>query len=306
MSADPPSSADVPRPTAVTWVPRGTDTEKPSAARVYDFMLGGSHNFAADREFGRKLIELVPQIAGYAVENRRFLNRAVRQAVRAGYRQFLDIGSGIPTVGNVHQIVDMTRPQRDVRVVYVDNEPVACAHTELMLRTDNELDPRRVHSLTGDLLDYENLWNQVIDNAVIRMDEPIVLCVVAVLHFIKDERNPDEALAFYRDRLPPGSLLILSTMTNEAPVDDDEAAALRAVEALYEGSTNPGQLRTIAEFQRFFGDWPLVEPGLVYAPAWRPDNGIAAQLFERPEQSRILAGVAHKPGPFKPLLPSLP
>lgn len=111
----------------------------------------------------------------------------------------------------------------------------------------------------------------------------MVLLLVAVLHFVKDEQDPDTAMAFLRDQLPPGSMMVLSSMTNEAPADEHEAEALRQIEALYENSTNPGQLRTIEEFRRFFGDWPLATPGLVYAPEWRPDYGIREPLFERPE-----------------------
>lgn len=276
-------------------VPPNVDTSRPSAARVYDFLLGGHNNFQADREFAGRLQQVVLRIGDYAKENRSFLRRAVIEAVNGGYTQFLDIGSGIPTVGNVHQVADQARPERDTKVVYVDNEPVACAHTKLLLHTEDG-DPRRHHSLEGDLLDTERLWDRIVEDGLLNLDRPVVLLLAAVLHFVKDEQDPDAALSFLRDQLPAGSLLVLSSMTNDTPSDEAEAQALREIEALYENSTNPGQLRTIKEFRRFFGDWLMTAPGLVYAPTWRPDMGIQNPLFERPEQSRIIVGVATKPG----------
>ena len=281
--------SEEPRP---DWAPCDVDLTRPSAARVYDYLLGGGHNFAVDRDFGDRVQAVVPRIAAYARANRAALRRVVRHAVHAGYRQFVDIGSGIPTVGNVHEVADAARPEHDTRVLYIDHEAVACAHTEALIRT--QADSERHHNLRADLLDYEHLWDRATTTGLIRTDQPIALLAMAVLHFIKDDRDPDTALAFYRDRLPPGSLLVLSTMTNEAPADEEEADALRRLVALYEETDNPGQLRDRTEFARFFGDLPLWSPGLVYAPAWRPDDGLVAGEFTRPEQSRILVGVAHK------------
>lgn len=269
----------------------GASIDKPSAARIYDYMIGGNHHYAIDREAAAAIKVLVPRSAEWAIENRRFLRRAVAQACQLGYRQFIDIGSGLPTTGNVHEVADLVAPTLDTRVVYVDNEPIAFSHAELLL-TENA-DPTRHRALHADLLDYHELWEQVRNTGVINMDEPIVLLIVAVLHFIKDSRDPDSAVAFYRNQLPPGSLLALSTMTNENPSSEEEAESLRQVTDFYENTTNPGQLRTGAEFQRFFGDFTLLEPGLVYAPAWRPDE--TESLFTRPEQSRFLVGVARKP-----------
>jgi hypothetical protein len=275
-----------------TWAPPEIDLSRPSAARVYDYLLGGSHNFAADRDFADRVRRLVPRIAEYAQANRAFLGRVVRHAASGGYRQFLDIGSGIPTVGNVHEIADTTRAQHDARVVYVDNEPVACAHTDLLLRGLPE--PRRHIGLRGDLLHYEDLWDRVLGQGLLDPGQPVVLLVVAVLHFVKDRDDPDSALAFYRRHLPAGSLLAMSTMTNEAPQDEEEAAALRNLVTLYEQTTNPGQLRGREEFTRFFGDLPMLDEGVVYAPRWRPDPDLP-DTFATPEQSRILAGVARVP-----------
>jgi SAM-dependent methyltransferase len=128
---------------------------------------------------------------------------------------------------------------------------------------------------------------------VIDVRQPVALVINAVMHFIKDEQNPDRLLEFYRERLAPGSLLVLSQMTNENPVNEDERQALVDLLEYYETTTNPGFLRTMAEFERFFGGWPMLEPGLVYAPAWHPDEHTV--FAGSPSESRVIGGVARKP-----------
>jgi S-adenosyl methyltransferase len=265
---------------------------KPSAARVYDYLIGGGHCFAIDREFAEtKLRPLLPRVGDYAAENRLWMARVVRWAVGQGYRQFVDIGSGLPSAGNVHEIADECRPERDVTVVYIDNEPVAHAHGQLILEENG--DPRRHAALRADLLDSRGLWRQVVESGLIDLGEPVVLLVAAVLHFVKDERDPDVHLDYYRDQMPGQSLLALSTMTNENPTSEEEAEALRRLVAFYEETTNPGQLRTHGEFVRFFGDWQLLPPGLVYVPDWYPDGN--TRFSGEPSAARILGGVARKP-----------
>ncbi|HVV22843.1 MAG TPA: SAM-dependent methyltransferase [Pseudonocardiaceae bacterium] len=263
--------------------------DRPSAARIYDYFIGGDHNFAIDQKFAQGLQARIPRIGDYARECRLFMGRAVRQAAEEGHTQFIDIGSGLPTSGSVHEICDQVRPQRDTHVVYIDNEPIAFAHAELLL--DDLADANRHRAVYADLLDPVNLWQQVGDTGVIDLRKPVVLLISAVLHFIKDEARPDEALEFYRRNLPPGSWLVLSQMSDENPADAEEAEALRQLEEFYENTTNPGQLRTREEFGRFFGDLELLEPGLVWAPAWHPDG---KSLFDQDSQSRIIAGVARK------------
>ena len=263
--------------------------DRPSAARIYDYFIGGEHNFAIDRQFAEGLRANIPKIGEYARECRLFMGRAVAYAAEQGHTQFVDIGSGLPTAGSVHEIADKVRASHDSHVVYIDNEPIAFAHAELLL--DDLADADRHRAVYADMLDPLNLWQQVADTGVIDMNRPIVLLVSAVLHFIKDEADPDDALAFYRDRLPAGSLLVLSQMSDENPRDADEEAALRQLEEFYERTTNPGQLRTREEFVRFFGDFELVEPGLVWAPDWHPDG---TSLFAQGSQSRIIAGVGRK------------
>ncbi len=263
--------------------------DKPSAARIYDYFIGGEHNFAIDRQFAEVLVGRIPKIGDYARECRLFMGRAVRYASEQGYTQFVDIGSGLPTAGSVHEIADAGRPQRDSHVVYIDNEPIAFAHAELLL--DDLADASRHRAVYADMLDPLNLWQQVSETKVIDTSRPVVLLVSAVLHFIKDDANPDAALEFYRRHLPSGSLLILSQMSGENPRDADEEAALRQLEEFYEKTTNPGQLRTRDQFIRFFGDFDLIEPGLVWAPDWHPDG---KSPFQQGSQSRIIAGVGRK------------
>jgi hypothetical protein len=137
------------------------------------------------------------------------------------------------------------------------------------------------------------LWERVRETGIVDLGRPVALVVNAVLHFIKDDTGPDSTLAAYRDVLAPGSLLVLSQMTNENPRSDEERRALDDLVSYYEQTTNPGQLRTTEEFARFFGDWELLEPGLVYAPAWHPD---AETVFaSAPSESRVIGGVARKP-----------
>lgn len=263
--------------------------DKPSAARIYDYFIGGEHNFAIDRQFAEGLRLRIPRIGDYARECRLFMGRVVREAAQQGYTQFVDVGSGLPATGSVHEILDEVRPQRDTHVVYIDNEPIAFAHAELLL--DDLADANRHRAVYADMLDPMNLWEQVGETGVIDMDQPIVLLISAVLHFIKDEANPEGALDFYRRHLPSGSWLVLSQMSDENPRDEAEAEALRQLEEVYENTTNPGQLRTRTEFSRFFGDMTMVEPGLVWAPAWHPDGNT---LFGQESASRIIGGVARK------------
>ncbi|GAA1228294.1 SAM-dependent methyltransferase [Prauserella halophila] len=266
--------------------------DKPSAARIYDYFIGGVTNYAIDRAFAEKVRERVPQLGEYCRTSRQFLGRTVRWCVaEAGIRQFVDLGSGLPTVGNVHEVADETRPQHDTRVVYTDNEPIALTHSEMLLA--DSADSSRHIAIAADVMQPDELWSRVMATGLIDRGEPVAMLVNAVLHFLKDETCPDRILEFYRRQLPPGSLLVLSQMTNENPASESEHKALDDLVDFYENTTNPGQLRTTEEFARFFGDFELVDPGLVYAPAWRPDSGT---LFAHtPSESRVLGGVARKP-----------
>lgn len=262
------------------WVPVGLNLEVPSAARAYDAMLGGAHNFEVDRAFARKAELVFPGVAASCQANRAFLRRVVQYLVKAGVRQFLDIGSGIPTVGNVHEVVQAADPS--CRVVYVDNEPVAVAHSELILDgTDNAA------IVSADLREMESVLEADETRRLIDFDQPVALLMFAILHFIPDADDPAGLVAGYRDALPPGSYLGVTHATAESRPEE-----MRALEKLYATSSNPAVARTTEWITSLFGDFTLVDPGAVYAPEWRPDHHEVAH----PEHYIFFGGLAKKPG----------
>jgi len=257
------------------------DTKRANVARVYDYLLGGSHNFLADQDLGRAMAAVEPNVRAIAQANRAFLGRAVRYLTSAGLGQFLDIGSGIPTQGNVHEAAQRANPA--ARVVYADTDPVAIAHSRAILAgqphaaiIDADLrQPSRIlgHSVTRQLIDFT---------------QPVGLLLVAVLHFIGDAGEPGQRVAELRDALAPGSYLVLTHATNES-----RPAVTEATEQVYRrGAASEGRARSRAEILRFFGDFELVDPGLVYLPQWRPDS--PDQVPADPSRLWFLAGVARK------------
>jgi O-methyltransferase involved in polyketide biosynthesis len=267
-------------------------TTKASEARVYDYWLGGACNWAVDREFAEQATARYPDMPMIAQENRKFLYRAVAHLLRGGIRQFVDIGSGVPTAGNVHQITEREAPGQ-ARVVYIDHDPIAHAHSTILLEEDG--DPARHRALCVDLVDHKNLWRQVLATGVINPDEPVGLLMVAVLHFIKPNRRPEESVAFYRDQLVPGSGLVVSHGCGES-LSPEQLAAAEKVRASYEESaTNAGWFRSRSEIAGFFGDWSIVDPpGLTWTATWT--DGVMPTDFEGdPARAFILSGVAHKP-----------
>jgi hypothetical protein len=231
------------------------DPEQPSAARMYDYYLGGSHNFASDRAAATKVLALMPDAPLMAQANRAFLHRAVRYLVDRGVRQFIDLGSGIPTAGAVHEIAT------DARVVYVDMDPVAVAYSETILA-----DVERAGVVQADI----RLPAEVLDSPVVRglldFDQPIGLLMIAVLHFVADADDPARLIATFRDALPAGSGLALAQVTfDERP---DEMARLTEI---YRNSASPTTFRTKARIQALLAGWDVVEPGLTWVVDWRPD-----------------------------------
>jgi hypothetical protein len=260
-----------------SWAPESIDLDRPNAARIYDYLLGGAANFEQDRVFAEKLLEVVPLARSAARLNRAFLRRAVRFCVESGIRQFVDVGSGIPTVGNVHEIAQAIDPS--VRVLYVDNEPVAVTHSELLLK-----DNPNTAAVLGDLTDPE----PVLASPLIDFSQPVGLLMVAVLHFVPDSASPHEAVARYVSAMAPGSYLALSHGVENPSLDVREE-----VDRLYQESSNPGVRRTPDDITRFFQGLEFVEPGLVWTPEWRPDS--PEDVGEHPEASLVFAGVARKP-----------
>ena len=260
-------------------MPDGDYSSRPSSARIYDALLGGNHNFAADREAAKKLLEAIPYAAELARANRAFLNRAVNFMIDAGVRQFLDIGSGIPTVGNVHEIAQAR--VSDARVVYVDIDPVAVAHSEEILR-DN---PWAV-AVQADLRFPEAVLDTPAVRDLLDRTQPVGLLLVSMLHFVTDD-EAFQAVDQIRDALPPGSLVALSHGVVDTPADEaaeDVASIYRRTDV----STATG--RTREQIMRFFGDAALVPPGLVWVHQW-PDGPADA------ENAAVVAAVARLPGP---------
>jgi SAM-dependent methyltransferase len=257
------------------------DTTTANVARIYDYWLGGKDNFEADRVAARKVLTQMPGQRQSALENRRFLRRAVRfLTAEAGIDQFLDIGVGLPTQGAVHEVAHEINPRS--RVAYVDYDPVVVAHGNALLATPDQsvvvqADIRR----PGELL----------ANPVIRghldFGRPVAVLLLAIMHFVTDEDDPAAVAAALRDALAPGSYLVLTTICQE--LLPDKAAAARAKD-VYQQAGQPITARSAAEIRGFFGDFELVEPGLVPKHAWRPETGPAAA-----DPSDIsLGGVARK------------
>lgn len=265
------------------WVPTIVDTTVASGARTYDYLLGGSHNFAADRTMAEQVESAVPGIRAAARLNRAFLARAVRFMIGAGIRQFLDIGSGIPTVGNVHEIAQREDPA--CRVVYVDRDPIAVAHSELMLNGN-----RRAAMVEADMREPGSILDHPTTRRLIDFDEPLGLLFLLVLHWIPDEADPGGLVAHYRDALPGGSHLAITHMTDDLQVDK-----ITAVAGIVRDNRGAGQVhpRTRAEITALFGDFALVPPGLVPTGTWRP--GGIGDIAEDPEMNELsFAGVAEK------------
>lgn len=262
-----------------TWVPDEVDIEKPSAARAYDAMLGGGHNFASDREFARKAEQVFPGAVPACIANRSFLRRVVQYLAHNGITQFLDIGSGIPTVGNVHEVAQAIDPA--CRVVYVDNEAVAVAHSERMLEGNENATMVR-----GELRDPRSVLEAPGTTKLLDLDRPVALLMFAVVHFLPDTNEPIELLERYRDALAPGSHLGLSVGTA-----DERPEEIHGLERLYSSSTNPAVARSTSWITGLFGDFELVEPGAVYAPEWRPDSDEVVH----PEDYIFFGGLARKP-----------
>jgi hypothetical protein len=266
------------------WVPPGVDTSVPSMARAYDYLLGGGHNFAADRKLANAAEQIMPGARQIARLNRSFLRRAVLYLLDRGIRQFLDIGSGVPTVGNVHEIVQRADPAG--RVVYVDKDPVAVAHSELLLKGND-----RAAVIEADLRDPEYVFAQPAAERLLDLDEPVGLLVVMMLHFVPESWQPTDILGRYRDAIAPGSHLVLSHVTaDQRPDQINEAADMIA------RSKSPDQLtyRSHTEVVALFAGYELVEPGVVGCGLWHP--GGPGDISQDPDvNAHVYAGVGRKP-----------
>ncbi|WP_274564407.1 SAM-dependent methyltransferase [Streptomyces spiramyceticus] len=245
------------------WAPQGIDISVPSVSRIYDFYLGGSHNFEVDREAARKAMAFMPGLPKIMQANRAFMRRAVRFAADEGITQFLDIGSGIPTFGNVHEVAQAANPE--ARIMYIDHDPVAVAHSEAVLEGND-----RAGIAAVDLRKPQEILSSPVVNGLIDLERPVALLLVAVLHFIEDADDPQAAVATLRDALAPGSVVILTHASYEGiPLTEEQASGTVAV---YQNIRNPLIMRTREEITRFFEGYTMVDPGLVSMPDWRPET----------------------------------
>ncbi|MBB5896899.1 SAM-dependent methyltransferase [Kutzneria kofuensis] len=263
-----------------SWTPAEVDPDVPSAARIYDYLLGGSHNFGPDRELADKLLAVQPNVADIARRNRAFLRRAVLFMAAAGIRQFLDLGSGIPTAGNVHEIAQQAAPGS--RVVYVDYEGIAVAHSELLLAgNENAAVVQRDVTRPDEVLAADGT------RRLIDFSRPVGLLAVTIGHYLPPATDPVGVFARYRDAVAPGSHLALSHLT-------DDFAGLHgdAIVETMRSTQNNVFPRTRARVLELFGDFALVAPGLVTTSGWRPDDSTAAAVD--PEEDGLYAGVAVK------------
>lgn len=234
-------------------------TDRPHPARIYDYWLGGKDNFPPDRAAAEHAISVSPDIPQAARENRAFLRRAVRHCVDAGIRQFVDIGSGLPARGNVHEVAQEIAP--DSRVVYIDNDPIVLAHGRALLA-----DNRSTTVLTGDLRDVDELLDRPELRELVDLSQPVAVLMVAVLHFVSDEQAAAAVQAVHK-RLAPGSFLLISHSTAEGnPQRAAEAAKT------WDKTASGIRLRGRAAVEGFFDGWELLEPGVDFVPLWRPEG----------------------------------
>jgi len=265
------------------WIPEELPTDKPNAARIYDYFLGGYHNFEADRIVAGRILTTFPDMRLRAYANRAFLRRAVNFLVGEGIDQFLDIGSGIPTIGNVHEVAQNANPAS--RIVYVDIDPVAVAHSRAIL-TDNP----RATAIGGDIGQPEQILDHPEVRNLLDFNWPMAILLLTVLEYILDGNHAGRAVRILRDALVPGSYVAIS----HSSLDDCPRDILEPIAKYFtETATDAGE-RSYAEIRQFFDGLELVEPGLVRSPLWRPE-GPNDVLLDRPERALAFAGIGRKP-----------
>jgi hypothetical protein len=249
-------------PASATGKAAEIDTMVAHPARVYDYWLGGSSNFPADREAAERVLAATPGLRSRVKANRAFLVRAVRYlAAEAGIRQFLDIGTGIPAANNTHEVAQAVAP--DARIVYADNDPIVLAHATSLLAGSPE---GATQYIDGDLRDASVILRAAA--GILDFTRPTALMLAGILHLIQDSEDPYRIVASLMDALPSGSYLVISH-----PASDINASQAEAQRRYNERVSTPQTLRTRDEVARFFEGLDLVPPGIVYVHAWRPDPG---------------------------------
>ncbi|MDF3290485.1 SAM-dependent methyltransferase [Streptomyces silvisoli] len=260
-------------------------TDRPHAARVYDFLLGGKTNYAADREAAQRTLLALPNSALIARQNRAFMHRAAHYlAEEAGVRQFLDIGTGIPTSPNLHEVVQAVDPRS--RIVYADNDPIVLTHSRALHTSHPD---GRTAYLHGDLCRPEDILAHPELSRTLDLGRPVALTLVAVLHWLPKECDPYRIVARLLDALPSGSFLALTHVT-----DDFERRALEEIAEDFQRTGSTVSARSKAEVAEFFAGLELVEPGVEVVQRWRPDDGDIEAGSLSPTDIPLYGGVARK------------
>lgn len=264
--------AQVPEPLSI---PPGIDVDTPNVTRIYDFLLGGTLNFAADRAAATKLLALVPEAASAAKASRAFLSRVVRYLLAEGIRQFIDLGTGLPTQGHVHHVLTLAADD-DIRVVYVDNDPLVLAHIRALLVHDHN-----ATAILADLRDPADVLSEPELTGLIDLDAPVAVLLFGILDRLPDEARPTEIVGHLRDAVAPGSYFAFThALDNGAAPEEHEAAR-----SLLARSKHPCIERSPAQVLGLADGLDLVEPGLVWISQWRPDDD--AQLAAPHESFRV-------------------
>jgi len=263
-------------------VPEGVDSSVAHPARVYDVWLGGKDNYAADREAAEQAVAANPDILPAVRANRAFLGRAVHYlAAEAGIDQFLDIGTGIPTANNTHEVAQRARPSS--RIVYVDNDPVVLAHARALLTSTPE---GATGYLDADLRDVDTILDQAAE--ILDLSRPVALMLVAVLQYIGDDEDPYGIVTRLMDALAPGSHLVISHPASDVGAEKVAESMRRYNERA--ASSEQATPRTHAQISRFFDGLELLEPGVVQLTEWRPGPGVTST-----RRLPMWCGVARKP-----------
>lgn len=258
--------------------------DRPHSARMYDYYLGGYTNFPADREAAGRAIAAFPSALVAARANRRFMHRSTRYLAARGHTQFLDVGTGIPTSPNLHEIAQQINPA--ARVVYTDNDPIVLAHAAALLRSTPE---GRTAYTQGDVTDPKGLLDSVDAAGILDLGRPVALSLNALLHFVVEGQDAHGIVDYFKSRLAPGSTLSLTHLT----ADFDPEPIQHLVE-VYRAAGTPGQARSYDEFAGFFSDWTLLEPGITPTQQWKPDPEDELGSVT-PAEAAAYAAVAEKP-----------
>jgi SAM-dependent methyltransferase len=256
----------------------GVDPYTPNVARMYDYLLGGKDNYAADRDAVEKIVAIMPHAPRWVRDNRRFLGRAVRFLSEAGIRQFVDFGTGLPTGDNVHEVAERVAP--GCRVVYVDVDPVVVSHGRALLSEDE-----RTTVIRADLRHPEDVFADREIRGLIDFDRPVAVLLVAVLQFIADDREASQVIRRLGEALAPGSHLVISHITADETPPEVASEGRHIYAGTSIGSITP---RTYERVLALLDGWELIEPGLVDAARWRIDGLVRVPVG-------FLAAVARKP-----------